>query len=39
MEEIMKEWPVEFLIPVDDAKLSNPDIIGLPLVTRVEHVG
>jgi hypothetical protein len=39
MEEIMKEWPTEFLVPVDDAELSDPDIIGSPLVTRVEHVG
>jgi hypothetical protein len=39
MEKIMKEWPEEFLVPVDDAELSNPDIIGSPLVTRFEHVG
>jgi hypothetical protein len=38
MEEITKEWPTEFLVPVDDAELSNPDIIGSPLVTRAEHV-
>jgi hypothetical protein len=38
MEEITKEWPTEFLVPVDDAELSDPDIIGSPLVTRVEHV-
>jgi len=35
----MKEWPEEFLVPVVDAELSNTDIIGIPLVTRVEHVG
>jgi hypothetical protein len=39
MEQIMKEWPVEFLVPVDDAKLSDPDIIGSPLVTWFEHAG
>jgi hypothetical protein len=39
MEEITKEWPVEFLIPVEDVELSDPDIIGSPLVTRVEHYG
>jgi hypothetical protein len=26
MEEIIKEWPEKFLVPVEDAKLSNPDI-------------
>jgi hypothetical protein len=39
MEEITKEWLADFLIPVDDAELSNPVIIGSPLVTQVEHVG
>jgi hypothetical protein len=39
MEEITKEWPAEFLVPVDDAKLSDPNIIGSPLVNWVEHVG
>jgi hypothetical protein len=39
MEEITKEWPTEFLVPVEDAELSDPDIIGSPLVTRVEHDG
>jgi hypothetical protein len=39
MEEITKEWPAEFLVPVEDAELSDPDIIGSPLVTRVEHDG
>jgi hypothetical protein len=28
----------EFLVPVVDAELSDTDIIGSPLVTRVEHV-
>jgi hypothetical protein len=39
MEQIMKEWPEEFLALVDDAELSDPDIIGSPLVTRFEHGG
>jgi hypothetical protein len=39
MEEITKEWPAEFLVPVEDVELSDPDIIGSPLVTQVEHDG
>jgi hypothetical protein len=39
MEEITKEWPAEFLIPVEDAEIFNPDIIKIPLVTQVEHDG
>jgi hypothetical protein len=38
MEEITKEWPIEFLVLVDDAKIYEPNIIGSPLVNRVEHV-
>jgi hypothetical protein len=38
MEKIMKEWPEEFQTPIIDAKLSNADIIGIPLVTWFEHV-
>jgi hypothetical protein len=37
MEEITKEWPAEFLIPVDQAELSDPDLIGSPMVTREEY--
>jgi hypothetical protein len=37
MEEITKEWPTEFLIPVDQAELSDPDLIGSPMVTREEY--
>jgi hypothetical protein len=37
MEEITKEWSKKFLVPIDDAELSDPDIIGIPLVTRVKH--
>jgi hypothetical protein len=39
MEEITKEWPVEFLVPVGDAELSDPDLIGSPMVTRTEYDG
>jgi hypothetical protein len=39
MEEITKEWPAEFLVPVGDAELSDPDIIGSPLVTQTEYDG
>jgi hypothetical protein len=37
MDNIMKEWPVEFLVPINDAELSDTDIIGIPLVTWVKH--
>jgi len=33
MEEITKEWSTEFLVLVEDAELSDPDIIESPLVT------
>jgi hypothetical protein len=39
MEEITKEWPAKFLVPVEDVELSDPDIIGSPLVTRTEYDG
>jgi hypothetical protein len=39
MEEITKEWITDFLVPVADADLSDLYIIGIPLVTRVEHDG
>jgi hypothetical protein len=39
MEEITNEWPAEFRVPVEDVQLSDPDIIGSPLVTRAEHDG
>jgi hypothetical protein len=39
MEEITKEWPAKFLTPVEDAELSDPDIMGSPLVTLVKHDG
>jgi hypothetical protein len=37
MEEITKEWHAEFLILVDQAKLSDPDLNGSLLVTREEY--
>jgi hypothetical protein len=37
MEEINKEWPTEFLIPVDQEELSDPELIGSPVVTREEY--
>jgi hypothetical protein len=39
MEDITKEWPAEFLILVEDEKLSDPDIIVSPLVTQTEYDG
>jgi hypothetical protein len=39
MEEITKEWPAEFLVPVEDAELSDPDIIRSPLVTWTKYDG
>jgi hypothetical protein len=39
MEEITKEWPAEFLVPLEDAKLSDPDIVGSPLVTQTKYDG
>jgi hypothetical protein len=29
----------KFIVPMEYEKLSDPDIIGTPLVTRVEHDG
>jgi hypothetical protein len=39
MEEITNEWPVEFLVPVEQIELSYLDIIGSPVVTREEYYG
>jgi hypothetical protein len=39
MEEISKEWPTKLLVPVEDEKLFDPNIIRIPLVTWVEHDG
>jgi hypothetical protein len=39
MEKITNEWPKEFCVLVNDVKLSDPDIIGSPLVTQFEHAG
>jgi hypothetical protein len=34
LEEITKEWPVELCIPIDPIELSDPKLIGSPVVTR-----
>jgi hypothetical protein len=39
MEEITKEWPTEFLVPIEDVELSHPDIIRSPLVTQIAYDG
>jgi hypothetical protein len=39
MEDITKEWSVDFPVLVEYAELSDPNIIGSPLVTWVEHDG
>jgi F0F1-type ATP synthase delta subunit len=39
MEEITKEWPQKFLVLVEYVELSDPDIIGSPLVTQTEYDG
>jgi hypothetical protein len=33
MEQVTKEWSAKFLAPIDDVELSDPNIIGSPLVT------
>jgi hypothetical protein len=38
MEQITKEWSKEFLVLVANVELCDIDTIGIPLVTRVEHV-
>jgi hypothetical protein len=37
MEEITKEWPAKFLVPVEHIKLSDPDLIGSFVVTCEEY--
>jgi uncharacterized protein YsxB (DUF464 family) len=37
MEEITKEYPEEFLVPVEQTELSDPDLIGSPVVTHKEY--
>jgi hypothetical protein len=39
MEEITKEWPTEFLLPVEQTELSDPDLIRSPVVTQEEYDG
>jgi hypothetical protein len=33
MEEITKEWTVEFLVPFEQTELSDPELIGSSVVT------
>jgi hypothetical protein len=37
LEEITKEWPTEFLIPVTKEELSDPNLIGSSIVTHEEY--
>jgi hypothetical protein len=37
IEEITKEWPTEFLVPVKQTKLYDPDLIKILVVTREEY--
>jgi hypothetical protein len=37
MEEITNEWPAKFLIPVDQAELSDPDLMDSPMVSHKEY--
>jgi hypothetical protein len=37
MEEITKEWPAEFLIPVNQEELFDPDLIDNLVVNREEY--
>jgi hypothetical protein len=39
LEDITKEWPAEFLVPVGDAKLSDPNLIETLMVTQTEYDG
>jgi hypothetical protein len=39
MEEITKEWPTKLLVLVEDAEISDPDIIRSPLVNQTEYDG
>jgi hypothetical protein len=37
LEEIIKDWPAECLIPTDPTELSDPDLIGNLVVTHKEY--
>jgi hypothetical protein len=39
MEEITKEWLMEFLVPVEQTELSDLDLINSLVVTREEYDG
>jgi hypothetical protein len=38
MKEINKEWPIEFLIPIDQVELSDLNLIDSPVVTRMKSM-
>jgi hypothetical protein len=37
MEEITKEWSTEFLVPVDQTKISIFDLIESPMATHEKY--
>jgi hypothetical protein len=39
MEEMTNEWHIEFLVLAKQKKLSDPDLIESPIVTREEYDG
>jgi hypothetical protein len=39
LEEITKEWPIEFLVSVGYVELSDTNLIGSLVVTRMEYDG
>jgi hypothetical protein len=39
MEDITKEWTAELLVLVGDVELSDPNLIGSPVVTQTEYDG
>jgi hypothetical protein len=39
MEEITKEWSPKFLVLVEQTELSDPDLIGILVVTHEEYDG
>jgi hypothetical protein len=39
MEDITKEWPAEFLVPIGDEELSDLDLIRSLVVTGTEWDG
>jgi len=39
MEEITKEWPTKFFVPMEDVEISDPNLIKSPVVTQTEYDG